>query len=1032
MAQAELPSGTVTLLFTDIEGSTALLKQLRDRYGEVLADHRRIMRAAFDAHGGREIDTQGDAFFVAFARAKEAVAAAVDAQLALASHVWPEGVAVRVRMGIHTGEPVLGSEGYHGLGLHRGARICSAGHGGQILVSNATRELVEDELIDGVELMDLGDKRLKDIDRPERLSQVVYPGMPSSFPPLKTADAVPFEGRENELADAVAVRFGWVRTRRRPVALVAGLVAAAVVVVVLLTRDGGEPISVQPNSLAVLSPDGKSLKASVPAGTSPGGVAIGEGSLWVTNTGESTVSRVKDGEVVQTIPVGTGPVGVAVAGGFVWVANSLDGTVSQIDPRKAGGAEIGRVKVGNQPNSLAAGDGVVWVANSTDHTLSRIDTETGRAGKPIRVGTGADAIAIGEGRVWVTSFSGATVTEIDPQTGRVLRPISVGYGPSSVAVGAGAVWVVNALDGTLSKIDPERSSVAATLQVGREPHSVAARGNDVWVTDEAGVLVRVDARATAVEQRIRLGSGPGALAVGGRGVYVAIRSAGPAHRGGTLRIASREGIEGNNSLDPGVAYSDLTWPLANLVADGLVAFRRTSGTTGGQIVPDLATSLPVPTDGGRTWTFPVRRGVRYSNGDTVVPSDIRRGIERAMSFPYSPGPVYFAVLEGAADCKPQRRCDLSRGIDADDAAGRITFHLTEPDPDFLYKLAMPVASAVPRTAPSHAVNAGLPGTGPYRVASVTKPRIVLTRNPRFQERSAAAQPVPYPDRIDVRLGVPEDEQLRLVERGKADLAFDATWADPGEIARLQRLRASQMHVNPSRTVQFAFLNTELAPFDDVRARRALNLAVDRRALVGRTGIPSCQVLPHDVLGYERYCPYRRDLDQARRLVSASGTKGAKVDVWSPPDVAPERYMAGIARALRAIGYRARLHVSADTNAHFVRASGGRMQVGFFGWVTDYPSPATIIQPLLGCGEEANFSKLCDRTIQADIRRAARLQSTNPGEAARRWARVDHALTDLAPWLPLRNVAAIAFVSDRVGNVQYNPQWGVLLDQLWVQ
>src|SRR5215212_2401011 len=223
MAPTELPSGTVTLLFTDIEGSTRLLKQLRDGYSVVLEDHRRLLRAAFDAHGGREIDAQGDAFFVAFSRAKDAVAAAVDGQAALAAHTWPDGTHVTVRMGIHTGEPQLGSEGYHGLGLHRGARICSAGHGGQILLSNATRELIEDDLIDGIELLDLGDHRLKDIERPERIAQVLYPGMPTALPPLKTPAHVPFAGQEDALTAEVAARFGWVRKRRRPVAAIVGL-----------------------------------------------------------------------------------------------------------------------------------------------------------------------------------------------------------------------------------------------------------------------------------------------------------------------------------------------------------------------------------------------------------------------------------------------------------------------------------------------------------------------------------------------------------------------------------------------------------------------------------------------------------------------------------------------------------------------------------------------------------------------------------------------------------------------------------------
>jgi len=141
----ELPTGTITFLFTDIEGSTRLLRQLRERYDTVLADHQQILRDCFSAHRGREVDTQGDSFFVAFARAGDAVASAIDAQRALESHTWPEGVQVRVRMGLHSGEPRAAGERYVGFGVHRAARIGAVGHGGQVLLSNATRELVEDE-----------------------------------------------------------------------------------------------------------------------------------------------------------------------------------------------------------------------------------------------------------------------------------------------------------------------------------------------------------------------------------------------------------------------------------------------------------------------------------------------------------------------------------------------------------------------------------------------------------------------------------------------------------------------------------------------------------------------------------------------------------------------------------------------------------------------------------------------------------------------------------------------------------------------
>ncbi len=208
---AELPTGTVTLLFTDIEGSTRLLERLGEaRYAEALATHRALLRAAFTAHGGHEIDTQGDAFFVVFARATEAAAAAIAAQRALAAHTWPGGEsddagnrlstdlhngppapAPRVRIGIHTGEPARTTGGYVGLDVHRAARVCAAGHGGQILMSLATAAIVQSHLPPGVSVRDLGAHRLKDIDRPEQLFQMVVPGLRGEFPRPRTLDTRP-------------------------------------------------------------------------------------------------------------------------------------------------------------------------------------------------------------------------------------------------------------------------------------------------------------------------------------------------------------------------------------------------------------------------------------------------------------------------------------------------------------------------------------------------------------------------------------------------------------------------------------------------------------------------------------------------------------------------------------------------------------------------------------------------------------------------------------------------------------------------
>jgi class 3 adenylate cyclase len=197
-----LPSGTVTFVFSDIEGSTALLKRLGERYGQLIADHRRIVRDTFVRHEGIEIDSQGDSFFFAFARARDAVAAAVEVQRAHAEHEWPDGAAVRVRMGLHTGEPAVGEEGYLGVDVVRAARLSAVGQGGNVLLSETTRALLGSSLPDGVSVHPVGERHLKDIDEPERLYQLTIEGVdePELVAPTPTEVPDDWDLRGEELA----------------------------------------------------------------------------------------------------------------------------------------------------------------------------------------------------------------------------------------------------------------------------------------------------------------------------------------------------------------------------------------------------------------------------------------------------------------------------------------------------------------------------------------------------------------------------------------------------------------------------------------------------------------------------------------------------------------------------------------------------------------------------------------------------------------------------------------------------------------
>jgi DNA-binding SARP family transcriptional activator/ABC-type glycerol-3-phosphate transport system substrate-binding protein/class 3 adenylate cyclase len=234
--ELDMPTGTITFLFTDIEGSTRLLKQLRSGYDAVLAAHQQILRGSFQANGGREVDMIGESFFVAFSRAGDAVASAVSAQRALAAHTWPDGMQVRVRMGLHSGEPRAAGERYVGFGVHRAARIGTVGHGGQILLSSATRELVEDELPPETRLRELGAYELKDVDRPEQLFQVEAGGLPHEFPPLKARRVT----RRRRLRLALVV------------ATVAG-VAAAASIAILRSNDNEPAVGSARNPITILS-----------------------------------------------------------------------------------------------------------------------------------------------------------------------------------------------------------------------------------------------------------------------------------------------------------------------------------------------------------------------------------------------------------------------------------------------------------------------------------------------------------------------------------------------------------------------------------------------------------------------------------------------------------------------------------------------------------------------------------------------------------------------------------------------------------
>jgi peptide/nickel transport system substrate-binding protein len=252
------------------------------------------------------------------------------------------------------------------------------------------------------------------------------------------------------------------------------------------------------------------------------------------------------------------------------------------------------------------------------------------------------------------------------------------------------------------------------------------------------------------------------------------------------------------SIDPGAAAGLFPPRLLGMTNDGLVTLNHAAGTEGTQLVPDLARSLPSPGDGGRRYRFWLRPGIRYSTGEPVRPADFRRAIERVFRIG-SPGAALFADIVGAGRCTGARPCDLSRGITVNGRAGTVTFHLRRPDPDFLGKLALPYAFAVPAGTPAdHDVGRDpVPATGPYQIDRyLPGQELVLRRNPRFREWSQAAQPDGYPDRIVWRFGLSPDAAVTAIERGLADWGLYAGAFPRDRLAEIRTQHAGQVHVNP--------------------------------------------------------------------------------------------------------------------------------------------------------------------------------------------------------------------------------------------
>jgi peptide/nickel transport system substrate-binding protein len=386
---------------------------------------------------------------------------------------------------------------------------------------------------------------------------------------------------------------------------------------------------------------------------------------------------------------------------------------------------------------------------------------------------------------------------------------------------------------------------------------------------------------------------------------------------------------------------------------------------------------------------------------------------------------------------------------ADDASGTVTFHLTAPDPEFLYELTeQEYAAPVPPGTPDYDMGLDpIPGTGPYRIALAHANEVRLARNPFFREWSHAAQPDGNPDVIVWRRIRNEEAAATAVEEGHADWLQSAI---PLAAYRQTRIQSpAQLHSHALFAVEFLPFNTHVAPFRNVLVRRALNYAIDRNAIVRMYGgpafaTPTCQPLAPGLPGYIRFCPYTLhpradgaysgpDPRYARRLIARSGTRGDHITVWGSPDegFVPPRMAFYVASVLRSLGYRTTVRLMPIAKMTTARYSHLKLSTNG-DWLVDYPDPTSYIPQFFSCGGRSTNGYVCDPALDRELQRAESLEPRAPAAANALWATIDRTLTNQAYWVPTVNMRQVDLVSKRIGGYQFNPVWGFLVDQSWVR
>jgi peptide/nickel transport system substrate-binding protein len=687
------------------------------------------------------------------------------------------------------------------------------------------------------------------------------------------------------------------RPRLLAAAALAVLVAAGVIAGVATTSSGQKQVAAPANSVVALNPNG-SVATALTVGARPVATVAAAGSLWVANLDDRSVTRIdlSSRRIQQSIPIGGTPTALAATPGAVWVSDST-GQISQIDPEYDRLVPTRQLITEPLPRArtawpMLAASRSIWVVDPDGYVV-QIDPGSGRQTGSVDVGNEPSAVAAGASSLWVANSADGTVTRIDPAT-LVATTIPVGHGPDAVAVNAAGVWVANAGDDALVRIDPDTGAVAATVSVGDDPAAVLATTTALWVANAGdGTVMRLDPRSGAVTKTIPLGGSPTALVSAAGQVWVTVAPAPPPPplTGGTAHFTMQDDF---TSLDPAL---DENFEVLYATCANLVTYPDKPAPAGSQIVPEVAEAVPAPTDGGRTYSFTIRSGFRFSppSNEAVTAQTFKATIERVASPQLkSPTASQFSGIAGYHDYATGKAQGLS-GVVA--RGNTLTITLSQPDGSFLANLAGGAACAVPPGTP--AVPGGLndiPSAGPYYIASYSpRQQLILRRNPNYRgDRPHHLDQMIFTIGIDSARGVAE------IEAGTADYAVDGLPRDAGPGlesrygpgSKAARSGHQQYFISPANAIRILHMNTSRPLFSNVRLRRAVNYAIDRPALAAlgqrfadvnpfNAGSPADDYMPPAIAGTASSHFYPLAGPDLRRARQLAGNVHATAIMYTP-------------------------------------------------------------------------------------------------------------------------------------------------------